>query len=291
MRITDAISYRNMLAGVESLNDKLEQANEEVSSGKKLLTLHDSPADSAENLQLNNQLGQLDQYQSNSDASSFYLQVTDSSLNSLYNLVTSVYSQGSAAASNFNDANARASYAADIRSQLDQALSLANTQVRGRYIFAGSKVTAPAFTAAGDTVTYQGDNKVNTIDIGEGLQVHENVTGSDAFSPVFTAISGLLSAIDSGDQGAMQTALSQFSGTLATVNNVRSQLGVDLASVQNSATARQAEQTDIQQRQSTISSADMAVALTQVTQTQTALQAALSVGAVLGKQNLFDYLG
>jgi len=28
-----------------------------------------------------------------------------------------------------------------------------------------------------------------------------------------------------------------------------------------------------------------------VTQTQTALQAALSVGAVLGKQNLFDYLG
>ena len=281
MRITDAISYRNMLAGVETLNDKLEQANEQVSSGKKLLNLHDSPADSTENLQLNNQLGQLDQYQSNSDASSFYLQVTDSSLNSLYNLVTSVYSQGSAAASNFNDANTRASYAAEIRSQLGQAVSLANTQVSGRYIFAGSKVTAP----------YQGDNKVNTIDIGEGLQVHENVAGSSVFSPVFTAISGLLSAMDSGDQGAMQTALSQFSGTLATVNNVRSQLGVDLSSAQNSATARQAEQTDIQQRQATISNADMAVALTQVSQTQTALQAALSVGAVLGKQNLFDYLG
>jgi len=291
MRITDSIGYRNMLAGVETLNDTLEKASEQVSSGKKLLHLHDSPADSAENLQIKNQLSQIDQYQSNSDAASFSLQVTDSSLNSLYNLVTSIYSQGSAAANNFNDANARATYAADIRSQLGQVLSLANTQVSGRYIFAGSKVTAPAFTAAGDTATYQGDNEVNTIDIGDGLQVNQNVVGSGVFSPAFTSISALLTAIDNGDQAGIQTALSQFSGTLAAVNSARSQVGNDLSSVQNSATTRQAEQTDIQQRQSTISDADMAVALTQVSQTQTALQAALTVGSLLGKQNLFDYLG
>ncbi len=290
MRITDTISYRNFLAGVGALNERLEQASEQVSSGKKLLHLHDSPADSSEMLQLKTESSQLDQYQTNADSANFYLQMSDSALSSLYNLVTSIYTQGSAAANNFNDANAMAAYRAEIQSQLDQAVSLANTQVRGRYIFAGSKVTSPAFSASGNTITYQGDDQVNTIDIGEGSQVRQNVPGSDAFSSVFTAVTSLLTAMDGGDQAAIQSALTQFSGALSQVNQVRAQIGVDMSRVQNSAVARQGEQTNIETRQAQIGNADMAAALTEVNEVQTALKAALSVGSVLGQHNLFDYL-
>ncbi len=290
MRITDTISYRNLLEGVGALNERLELASEQVASGKKLLHLHDSPADSSEMLQLKIETSQLDQYQTNADSAGFFLQMSDSSLSALYNLVTSIYTQGSAAANNFNDANAMASYRAEIQSQLDQAVSLANTQVRGRYIFAGSEVTAPAFTVSGGTVTYEGDNQVNTIDVGQGSLVRQNVPGSDAFSAVFSAVTSLLTAIDNGDQAGIQSALSQFSGALSQVNQVRAQIGVDLSRVQNSGLARQEEQTNIQTRQVQIGAADLAAALTEVNQVQTALKATLAVGSVIGQQNLFDYL-
>jgi flagellar hook-associated protein 3 FlgL len=291
MRITESISSRNILSNVSMLNERLARASEEASSGKKLLQLHDSPSGSSEMLQLSNQLSQLDQYQSNADNSSFFLNVTDSTLNSLYNLATAVFTRGSAAANSASNADTLAALAGEIRSQRDQIFSLANTQVRGRYIFAGSKVNSPAFTIAGDAVTYQGDSEVNKIDISNGLQVQENISGSSVFDPVFANVTALLTAVEGGDQAAIKSALSQFSGALSTVNQVRSRLGVDLSKLQDAVITRQGLQDNIKTRQSQISDADMVEAIAEINRTQTALQAALSVGSLLGQKSLMDYIG
>jgi flagellar hook-associated protein 3 FlgL len=291
MRVTDAISSRNILQNIAMLNERLERASEQASSGKKLLQLHDSPSASAEMVQLGQQMAQIDQYQTNAESGGFFLNVTDSTLNSLYNLVTSVYTRGSAAANSSNDAGTLAALAGEIQSQRDQIFSLANTQVRGRYIFAGANVAAPAYTIAGDTVTYQGDAEVNKLDIGNGLQVQENVPGSSVFDPVFTSVTALLTAVQGGDQNAIKSALGQFSGALSTLNQARARLGVDLGKLQDAAATRQDLQANIKARQSTISDADMAEAIAGINRTQTALQATLNIGSLLGKKNLMDYLG
>jgi hypothetical protein len=43
MRITPSITYRSFLASVENLNYQMETAARQVSSGKKLTRLADSP--------------------------------------------------------------------------------------------------------------------------------------------------------------------------------------------------------------------------------------------------------
>ncbi len=291
MRITEAITSRNILEDIALLNERLELASEQASSGTKLLSLHDSPAGSAEMVRLTQQLTQIDQYQANAETGSFFLNVTDSTLNSLFNLVTSVFTSGSAAANSINDPGTLATLASEIRSQRDQMLSLANTQAMGRYIFAGAKVTAPAYTIAGDTLTYQGDTEVNKIDIGTGLQVQENVAGSSVFDPVFASVTALLTAVEGGDPNAIQSALGQFSSALTTLNQVRARVGVDLKKLQDAETARQDWQSQIKARQSTIGDADVAAAITEMSRTQTALEAAMNIGALLGHKNLMDYLG
>jgi len=183
-----------------------------------------------------------------------------------------------------------AALAGEIRSQRDQILSLANTQVRGRYIFGGSNVTSPAFAIAGDTVTYQGDSEVNRIDVSNGLQVQENIFGSTVFDPIFASVTSLLTAVAGGDQAAIKSALSQFSGALSTVNQVRSRLGVDLGKLQDAVITRQDLQGNIKTRQSQISDADMVEAIAEINRIQTALKAALSVGSLLGQKSLMDYL-
>jgi flagellar hook-associated protein 3 FlgL len=290
MRISDSVGYRNLLDNLDMLNARLEQSTEEVSSGQRLSHLHVAPADSAEMVQLNDQLAGLDQFKTNADSGGYFLHVSDSTLSTLYNLVTSVYTAGSEAANSFNDANTLSAIASQIQSQLDQVLSLANTQVEGRYIFAGSQTTSPAFTMAGGTATYQGDNVVNTIQISDGLQVEENIPGSAVFSPVFASVESLLAAIQSGDQSAIKSSLGQFSSTLATVNQVRARLGVNLGKLEDAQTAIQTEETNVKTRQSHIGDVDMAAAISQLSQTQTALQAAQTAGALVKQHNLFDYL-
>jgi flagellar hook-associated protein 3 FlgL len=291
MRITESISYRTLLDNISMLNERLQRASEQASSGRKNSQLHDAPANNAEMLQLNRQLSDLDQYQTNADNSGFFIKVTESTLSSVYDVVAAIFSRGSAAASGVNGDVSRAAIASEIRSLRDQLFDLANTQVRGRSLFAGSLVTQPAFAIAGDTITYQGNAEVNTIDIGTNLQVQENVPGSAVLDPVFARVSSLLSAVESGDQAAMQSALGQFSGAFSTISQVRARVGVDLAKLENSESSRQDQQLYIQTRQSHIGDADMAEAIVQLNQTRTALQAALTVGSMVGQKNLFDYIG
>ncbi len=291
MRTTESIGYRTLLENVNMLNNRIQHATKQASSGRKISYPHDAPADNAELMRLKRQISDLDQYQLNADNSGFYMKVAESTLNSVYDLVTAVFTRGSAAANNFQDPAARATYAAEIRSLRDQIFSLANTEARGRSLFSGSHVDAPAFTMDGDSVTYQGNTDVNTVDISGNLQVKTNIPGSTVFDPVFANVGSLLAAVESGDQAAIQEALGQFPGAFTTVSRVRAALGVDLAKLQDSDVARQEQQINIQSRQSQIGDADIAEAITQLNQARTALQAALTVGSVIGQQTLFDYMG
>ena len=291
MRLSDSVSYRNLLDNISMLEARIEKANQEIASGNKLLQLHAAPAGSAEMVQLNDQLAQLDLYQTNADTSSYYMQVSENTLNSVYDLVAAIYTRGSAAANSFTDANARATLAAEIRSQRDQILSLANTKIRDRYVFAGSNVDSAAYTISGDTATYQGNLDVNKISVGRGAQVDLNIPGSTAFDRIFTTVQNLLAAVDSGDVSSIQSALGQFAGTLGNLSQVRARLGVGLAKLQDTQVSIQAEQTNIQTRQSRIGDVDMAEAITELRQAQTALQAALTAGSMVNETNLFDYLG
>jgi len=291
MRIADSTSYRNLLDSLNMLNERLETASQQVSTGKKINRPQDGPADSSELVQLRAQLSQIDQYRTNRDNTGFFLQVSESALNSVQNLVTSIYSRGSAAGSSFNDSDVRSALASEIRSLRDEILSLANTKVRGRHIFAGSLIDSAAFAIAGDSATYQGDADVNSINISDGLQVDQNVPGGTAFTQVFDTIESLLEAIDGGDEAAIMSALDQFESTLGALGQVRTRLGVELSKLEVSEAHHQSQEMSINKRQVHIEDANLAEAVTRLQQAQSALQATLTAGSIVKRYNLFDYLG
>lgn len=291
MRIADSMSYRNLLDSLARLNERLETASHQVSTGKKINRPQDAPADSSELIHLRAELSQIDQYRTNRDNTGFFMQVSESALNSVHNLITSIYSRGSAAGSSFNDPNVRATLAREIRALRDEILSLANTEVRGRYIFAGSLIDSTAFTIAGDTVTYQGDGDINTVRVSDGLQVEQNIPGSSVFTTVFDTVESLVTAIDSGDEADIMSALDQFESTLGNLGQVRTRLGVELSKLEAAEAHHQTQETHIHKRQVHIEDANLAEAITQLQQAQSALQATLTAGSLVRRYNLFDYLG
>jgi flagellar hook-associated protein 3 FlgL len=292
MRVTESIAYRNLLCDIESLNQAINKASREVSSGKKINAIRDSPSGSAQLVAIGDMESKIDQYTSNVGDGSYFLQVADSALNEVNNLVTSIYTKGSLAGTETIDSNARATIAEEVRSFRDQLLTVANSQARGRYIFAGSQVTTIPFTITGDTVSYQGDSDVNRVLVDEGLEIAQGVSGSEVFDPIFTAIDGLLSGIDGNDIADIQNALKQFSSTLSGLGQVRGKVGANMSLLENVQSRLDLRSLSVAEQKSRIEDADLTEAAIQLKQTQTSLDAAISAGgSLLGKRNLFDIIG
>jgi flagellar hook-associated protein 3 FlgL len=283
---------RNFLSDIDTLSENYADVSRQVSSGKKLNQLKDSPSGSAELVNLTKTESDVDQYTSNTNAGSLYMKAADSSLNEVNNLLTSIYTKASQGASNSVNSDDRAALASDIRSMRDQIVSLANTEAQGRYIFAGSKVTSAPFSQEGDSVAYNGDDNVNSILVDYGTEAQMNFSGDAVFSPIFTTIDSLLAGMDSNDISSIKTALDKFSSTQSGLGQVRTQVGTNMSLLENVQTSLNSQQTNLKEQRSNIEDANMSQAVVQMNQTQTALQAAMSAGStMLSQRNLFDILG
>jgi flagellar hook-associated protein 3 FlgL len=292
MRITQSEISRNFLADLGSLNGDLASLSRQVSSGKRLTDHKDSPAGSAELVFVAKSEGEIDQYRFNSDAGTLYLGVADSTLNEVNNLFTSVYAKGSQAASESINDDARAALAQEVRSLREQIVSLANSQVNGRYLFAGSAGSSAPFSLEGDAVVYNGDDAASSIRVDAGLDVPMSFAGSEVFNSVFGVIDALLAGIGSNDVAAIKESLEEFSSALSGLSQVRGRIGAHMGTLESVKARLDTRETSLKEQRSRIEDADMAQAVVQLNQTQTALDAAMSAGAsVLQQSNLFDILG
>lgn len=292
MRVTQTEMSRSFLSDIGNLSQELSRYSSQVSSGKLLQHLKDSPVGSAELVRLAKLDADIDQYLSNTDAGSLYLGVADSALNEVNNLFTSIYAKGGQVASEIIGDDVRAAFASELRSLRDQIISLANSEVRGRHIFAGGRVTSSPFLLVGDSVAYQGDSTMNTLSIGNGVEVQMHYAGDTVFAPVFAAIDSLLAAVEANDRTAIQNALSEFSPAVSNLSQVRARIGSSMNMLENIQARLESREMDLKAQRSRIEDADMAEAAVRLKQTQTALDAAMSAGgAVLTQSNLFDFLG
>jgi flagellar hook-associated protein 3 FlgL len=292
MRITQTELTRNFLSDLGTLNGDLATVSRQVSSGKRINSLKDNPSGSAELVRVAEQESQVDQYRFNTGAGSLFLGVADSTLSEVNNLITSIFARGSQAASENVKAEDRVAIAEDIRTLREQIVSLANSQVNGRYLFAGSAVKDAPFYIAGDSVAYAGDNAVSSINVEEGIEVPASFDGNQVFDSVFSVIDSLLTGMDGSDIAGIRAALEQFASALSGLSQVRGQIGSHMSALDTVKSILDSRETTLREQRSQVEDTDMAKAVVQMNQTQTALQAAMSAGAaVLQQSNLFDILG
>ena len=292
MRITPLDISRNFLSDMGTLNQDLAEVNRQISSGKKLNQLADSPSGSAELVSLGKLEAENDQYTFNSNASSLYLKVADSSLNDVNNLITSIYTRGSQAATDGVTADSRAAIAEEVRSLRDQIVSLANSQVNGRYLFAGSAISQTAFSTSGDAITYNGDDTVSSIGVSAGVDIPMSFAGNEVFDSAFAAVNSLLAGIDSNDISSINAALSEFSTVLSGLSRIRADVGTNMGVLENIQARLDSQDTILTEQRSQIEDADSVQAAVQLSQMQSGLEAAMSAGAtILQQRNLFDILG
>jgi len=291
MRITTDSNYRNLLDDIQRISERMQAAQNQVTSGKKLNRPSDNPSGASDVLRIDTDRALNAQYTDNSATAQSRLQVADSTLDGVQQAAERIRSLGLLADTNSDTSSISTEEIDGLR---DQLLSYANTTYDGQFIFAGSQTDSAAFVKAGDgTVTYAGDSQLMKLQVGNVTTLQTQVPGDQVFTSgvdVLKAVSDLSSAMASGDRNAIRTQIANIEQFLQNVSSVRTQIGGLINEASTTQTAL--KQSDLTQvaHLSQLQDADLAEALSELSQSQTALQAATAVGARVTSISILDYL-
>ena len=181
----------------------------------------------------------------------------------------------------------RASAAESVQNMLDEIVSLANTNVAGNYIFAGSKTDTIPFDQDG---TYNGDNNPFTIKISRNSTIEIGSDGDAVFGTVFNTLSDLKAALETNELSGIQDAMGNLDGHFGDISGNISDVGSKMNRMEIKDKIYQDLNFSNTERLSKIEDADIAEAIMNVKAAELTYQAALASSSEVMTLTLVDYL-
>ena len=292
---------QNFLAGLNQIRQRLQTAQTQLTTGLQINQVSDDPTQIADLWQTRSQLDQAQQIGANLVQVQTEVGTAQSALESAVTLVQRAETLGTEGATDTADATTREDLAGELGSILQELVATANTSVQGRYIFSGdSDQTSPYsidLTQASPISAYQGFSSTRQIQSPDGTAFPIALTAQQIFdSPnaqesVFTSINNLREGLLNNDDAAINSAISDVQSADTYLNQQLAFYGTAQNRVDAAVSFGQNYVTQLQTQLSGVEDANEAQSITDMTQAQTQLQAALQSEASLPKTTLFDYLG
>jgi flagellar hook-associated protein 3 FlgL len=186
----------------------------------------------------------------------------------------------------------RSTAATEVARLQEQLLSLSNQSFDGSPLFAGTatSTTAIALDGGGNAV-YQGNTQDRVVAITSTETMTTNVRADHtAFTQAFSSIAALKTALNSNDVTAIQNSVS----TLTAAGNAMAELTGEVGGKMRSVGLREQTffdmRTQVEARLNAHESVDIAKVATQLSQSQTALQAAYAEVSRISNLSLVNYL-
>lgn len=190
---------------------RLQRTQEELATGKRILSPSDDPVSTAQILTLRSELSRVETYQRNIDTAANELASTETTVAAVEDVLYRARELALMAGNpTLNDAN-RSAIATEIDGLRDQLINLANTTTAsGEFLFAGFATDAAAFSDATNQadddnwvdigtdlyvdnaylsqVTYEGDTNVRQVNIANGVTISTRVAGEELFGESLFAV-------------------------------------------------------------------------------------------------------
>ncbi|MCK5256913.1 MAG: flagellar hook-associated protein FlgL, partial [Deltaproteobacteria bacterium] len=176
MRISTMMIFDNMLSNLTKAIERTQNIQEVISTGKKINLLSDDPAGIVQVVNYQSDLTKLSQYKENITHGNSWLDMSDSILQDIQNLVGEAKNIAIAQSTSTMNSETRAQAAVVAQNLYEQLIGYGNTRLAGRYIFGGSITDSAPFNANG---TYNGNGEDILVEIIEGIQAKINLAGSE----------------------------------------------------------------------------------------------------------------
>jgi flagellar hook-associated protein 3 FlgL len=287
MRVTNRSIFESIKYNLGNISEELNKASEIASTGKRINTLSDDPVGLTQSLSIQSNLANIEQMQRNINFGNSWLNASESALTSVENILSDTKALCVQMASGTVGADQRSAAAETVQNNLEEIISLANTDVSGNYIFSGSKTDTETFDQDG---TYNGDNNAFAIKISKSASVEIGSDGQAVFGTLFNTLADLKTALQSNDVSGIQDAMGKLDTHMDDISAKISDVGSKMDRMQIKNNIFQNLNLSNTERLSNIEDADMAEAIMNVSATQLTYQAALSSSAKVMSLSLVDYL-
>jgi len=294
-------SALGFLNGMAQIQQRAQVAQQQMTTGLKINAVSDAPDQISALYETRSQLAQTQQIDTNLSRVTSEVNTAETTLSSAVTLVERAQTLASQGDTGTATASTRQDIAGELGGILQQLVSAANTNVAGRFIFAGDSDQQPPYTIdlaqASPISAYQGSAATRQIQGADGSTFAVAQTAQTIFDDptgqqnIFSSINNLRVALLNNDQAAIDAAMPsvQSAGTylnqqLAFYGNVQDRLASETDFGAN-------YETQLKTQLSGIEDADLAQAITEMQQAQTQQTAALAARAQLPKTSLFDFLG
>ncbi len=185
MRISSSTIFDSNVAQLGQQQTRLLQTQQQVSTGRRILTAADDPGAAARALDINQSDATNTQYAANRDAARNTLSLADSTLQSVTTLLQNVQTAAVGAGNGSLNNSDRQTIATGLSGNLQQLIGLANsTDGAGNYLFSGFQSGTLPFVNVAGVMTYNGDDGQRLMQVSASRQMASTDSGADIFMRV-----------------------------------------------------------------------------------------------------------
>ena len=298
-RITEAATNARLTAQITTSRQRLADAQDHLSSGRRINRLSDDPGGASAVFQLRTTQTQLEQFVKNADSTKDALLVGDITLDSYQQLLDRArVLLTNAGTSAFYD-KARVPVATELEGIITRIQQLANTEYHDSYLFGGTRLTAPPYdingvpaTTATTEVSVQIEPEGTLIARGvtaESFLADANGTIVDALKTAATAIRG--TGNETADKATVLATIDRVKGFADLASQSRTKIGERLAHLDQVTERLKQYNLSLEDSAQRIEVIDIAKAAIEVKEADTALNAVLQSASQFGRRSLLDFLG
>jgi flagellar hook-associated protein 3 FlgL len=287
MRVASKTAYDAIKYNLSNITEGMFKANETVSSGKRIIHLSDDPVSLTQALNIKSTLSNIDQLGRNITLGNSWLNASESALSSVQGILSDARALSVQMATGTVGSAERASNASTVQNMLDEIIGLANTQVNGRYIFAGAKTDTAPFSEDG---TYTGDASAFSIRIGKGETLAIGHDGEAVFGNVFATLAAFKTALEDNDIDGVRAVMDDLESHFDQISGAISDVGARSSRLEIRENIFQDMKITGTDRLSKVEDADITEAVTDLSEKELAYRAALASSSKIMELSLVDYL-
>jgi flagellar hook-associated protein 3 FlgL len=299
-RVTDAATNGALARQIAVSRQRLQQAQEQVASGKRINRPSDDPAGAEAVLNLRTTQATLEQFRRNAAAARDQLQSGDNALNQyqlLLDRARVILSQGASASTTQEGRNI---IATEIDALRQQMLSLANQRSGELYVFGGTRQDAPPYDSAtaapastpSTQTLIQIDPSAPPLATGvlaENVFADASGTAFDSLTAAATALRG--TGDPAADRTAILTTIDRLNALADQAGVAQAQIGANLRAVENTEDHLGRNSLALEETVQRYESIDLAEAALKLTESERAVEAVLESAPHLVRRTLLDLLG
>ncbi|MFC0477861.1 flagellar hook-associated protein FlgL [Robertmurraya beringensis] len=292
MRVTQGMLASNSIRNLSNSYTQMGKYQDQLATGKKITKPSDDPVVAMKGMYYRSNLTEVEQYKRNLSESYLWMENSEAGIeqvNEALQRVRELTVQGSNGTLSESDKEAIAREVEQIKKDI---MTVANTQIAGRYIFNGTNTSNPPVADGGNGALQANLNTNNyLVEVSRGVSLKANINPDNIFNQeLFDTLQGIQETLEGIGTGDLNILLGTLDKRLDILSAERSELGARYNRLEM-VEARIDQQEVIATRiLSDNEDADVERVILDLTTQESIHRAALSVGARIIQPTLMDFL-